>query len=86
VVERRGSYAGHDVTLLRVFDPNRAVRRGVEIYRSYAYDDLNAHLDLILAAGHTEPDGTVVLDGPRHASVGPRSRSGSARSMEERHG
>ena len=86
VVERPGHYAGHEVTLLRVFDPKRAVRRGVEIYRSYAYDDLNAHPDLVMAAGHTEPDGTVVLDEPRHGSVRPRSRSVSARSMEERHG
>ena len=69
VVERPGTYGGREVTLIRVFDPARAVRRAVNVFSEQTYDELNAHLDLVLSAGHIERNGTVILDGPRHVSV-----------------
>ncbi len=61
VVESRGTYAGRTVTFIRLFDPAAAARRSVDVFARHTYDDLNAHLDLVLRAGHTERDGTVVL-------------------------
>jgi hypothetical protein len=69
VVERRATYGGREVTLIRVFDPAQAVRRGVNVFTEQTYEDLNPHLDLVLSAGHIEQNGTVILDGPRHVSV-----------------
>jgi hypothetical protein len=58
VVESRGSYAGRKVTYIRVFDPVRAVERGLEVAR---YGDLDAHRNLVLRTGHIERDGAVVI-------------------------
>src|SRR5688572_1114603 len=60
VVETSGKYSGRPVTFFRVFDPKRAAARAVDVFTSYTYQDLNAHLDLVLRAGFIERDGTVV--------------------------
>src|SRR5687768_4485508 len=59
VVESRGRYAGRTVSYVRVFDPARAVERGLDIR---AFGDLDRHRTLVLRSGHVERDGTVVLD------------------------
>jgi hypothetical protein len=56
VVERQEKYSGRKVTQVRIFDPARAEARGVAVG---AYDDLDAHPDLVLWTGHVEQDGTV---------------------------
>ena len=56
VVERQEKYSGRKVTQVRVFDPSQADARGVAVG---AYDDLDAHPDLVLWAGRVEQDGTV---------------------------
>jgi hypothetical protein len=61
VVESRGRYSGRKVTFIRVFDPNRAAGRSVDVFTDHTYDDLNAHLDLVLRSGHIEQDGTVMI-------------------------
>jgi hypothetical protein len=61
VVEMRGKYSGRTVTFVRVFDPKLAAARAVNVRGRSAYQDLNAHLDLVLRAGIVEQDGTVVL-------------------------
>jgi hypothetical protein len=61
VVELPSTYAGRAVTYFRVFDPQRAANRGVDVFTAYTFEDLNAHLDLVLWAGFIEPDGKVVL-------------------------
>lgn len=58
VVERRGSYAGRRVSYFRVFDPIRIGERGLQFRR---FSDLDSHPDLILASGHVESDGNIVL-------------------------
>ena len=58
VVESRGSYSGRKVTYFRVFDPARAAERELEVR---AFGDLDTHPDLVLRAGHTEQDGTVIV-------------------------
>lgn len=56
VVERQEKYSGRNVTQVRIFDPSKAEARGVVVG---AYDDLDAHPDLVLWAGRVEQDGTV---------------------------
>jgi hypothetical protein len=56
VVERQEQYSGRKVTQVRIFDPAQAEARGVAVG---AYDDLDAHPDLVLWAGRVEQDGTV---------------------------
>lgn len=75
VVQRPGTYAGRDVTFIRIFDPARAARRAVDVFGAHTYDDLNAHLDLVLGAGRIEPDGAVILDEPRHLDDPARQRA-----------
>jgi hypothetical protein len=58
VVESRDRYAGRTVTYFRVFDPARAAARSVDVR---GYDDLEAHPDLVLRAGHIEQDGAIVI-------------------------
>jgi hypothetical protein len=61
VVESPGRYAGRKVTNFRVFDPARAAERSVDVFTNYTYQDLNAHLDLVLKSGFIEQDGAVVM-------------------------
>lgn len=61
VVESPGTYAGRKVSYFRVFDPQRAADRTVDVFSANTYQDLNAHLDLVLRAGFIERDGTVVI-------------------------
>ena len=61
VVESPSTYAGRKATYFRVFEPQRAADRAVDLFTTYAYEDLGAHLDLVLRAGLIEQDGTVVL-------------------------
>ena len=61
VVTSRGKYAGRRVTFFRVFDPRQAVSQAVDVFTDYAYQDLNAHPDLVLRAGFVEQNGTVVI-------------------------
>ena len=61
LAESPGTYADRRVTFFRIFDPQRAAARAVNVLTSYTYQDLNSHLDLVLRAGFVERDGTVVL-------------------------
>ena len=61
VVESSHRYAGRKVTAFRVFDPKRAAGRAVDVFTGHTYQDLNAHLDLVLRAGFIDQDGTVVI-------------------------
>jgi hypothetical protein len=56
-----GVYAGRDGSFFRVFDPERAARRAVDVLAAHAYQDLNAHPDLVLRSGFLAPDGAVVV-------------------------
>lgn len=58
VVESHANYAGRKVTFFRVFDSARASEAGLKIQ---AFEDLDAHRDLVLRSGHVEKDGTVVV-------------------------
>ena len=78
VAESRGTYSGRRVTFFRVFDPTRAAARSVEVLTGHAYQDLNAHLELVLRAGHVEPDGAVVVwsrSPMPDAAIPPRERA-----------
>ncbi len=68
VVEERGRSSGRQVTYFRVFDPKRAAALAVNVFTNYTYQDLNAHLDLVLRAGFIERDGTVVVHSRTPAS------------------
>jgi hypothetical protein len=66
VVESRGSYAGRGVTYFRVFDQTRAAVEYADVFRKHlftghAYDNLNAHPQLVLRDGFREQDGAVVV-------------------------
>jgi hypothetical protein len=61
VVESPGRYSGRKVTYFRVFDPQAAADRAIDVFNSNTYKDLNAHLDLVPRAGFIERDGTVVV-------------------------
>jgi hypothetical protein len=61
VVESPGLYAGRKVSYFRVFDPQRAADRAVDVFSTNTYRDLSAHLDLVLRAGFIEHDGKVVV-------------------------
>src|SRR5947207_9817985 len=58
VVERKERYSGRKVTQVRIFDPSQAEARGVVVG---AYDDLDAHPELVLWTGRVEQDGTINL-------------------------
>jgi hypothetical protein len=62
VVESHGKYSGRKVTYFRVFDPARAAGRSADVFSNYTYNDLNAHLDLVLRSGHIEQDGAIVVN------------------------
>jgi hypothetical protein len=64
VVVTKGQYADRPVTLFRVFDPDRAVARGVDVLSASSYQELNAHLDLVLRAGYIGHDGLAVIFAP----------------------
>ena len=61
VVGSCGWYADRKVTFFRVFDPRRAAAQAVDVFTDYTYQDLNAHLDLVLWAGFIEQNGTAVI-------------------------
>ena len=61
VVTARGTYANRKVTFIRIFDPARTAAQAVDVFTDFTYQDLNAHLELVLRAGFVEQDGTVVL-------------------------
>ena len=79
-VASRGNYSGREVTFFRLFDPKRAAGRAVDVFTDYAYQDLNAHLDLVLRAGFIEQDGTVVLFARTRAVDAPPARARADRS------
>ena len=56
------------MTQVRIFDPSQAEARGVTVG---AYDDLDAHADLVLWTGRVEQDGTINIT--RQASAAPRA-------------
>ena len=58
IVKSTGQYAGRNVTFIRVFDPGRALSRGVTVRNA---KDLDGHADLVLRAGIVEQDGRVVI-------------------------
>lgn len=68
VFEVRGSYSGRGVTNLLVFDPIRTDELGLTVRDAR---DLAANPELVLASGHVEQDGSVVLhpsDAPEPAA------------------
>jgi hypothetical protein len=72
VLERRGNYSGRKVTYFRVFDPIHVAARAVT---AAAYTDLDPYPDLVLATGHLEQDGMVMLNRaylPNTVVPGPR--------------
>jgi hypothetical protein len=70
------------VTFVRVFDPKLAAARGVEVSASFSYQDLNAHLDLVLRTGIIERDGTVVLfSQPAALDAAVPTRAGADRAL-----
>ena len=58
VVQQSGSYSGRRVTYFRVFDPTRNIERSAVIRQ---YTDLDSCPELVVASGHIEQDGAVVL-------------------------
>jgi len=58
VLEERGRYAGRSVTYVRVFDAITATAAGLQ---PRAFGDLDQHPDLIMAIGHVEQNGAIVL-------------------------
>ena len=78
VVEQRGSYAGRGVTSLLVFDPVRANEHGLTVRE---VRDLAEHPDLVLAVGHLEQDGTVVLHGAHAPAVTAATRQPANRAV-----
>jgi hypothetical protein len=71
LLEEHGQYAGRRVTYVRVFDALRAADLGLQ---PLAFGDLDRHPELLVAAGHVEQNGTVVItrrpmesDAPLHA-------------------
>jgi hypothetical protein len=65
VVESRGPYAGRKVTYFRAIDlvdPRRAAVDGVDLVTRCTYKDLDTHPELVLRAGFTERDGTIVIN------------------------
>jgi hypothetical protein len=67
VVVTSGTFSDRPVTLFRVFVPERAAARGVDVLSTFSYDELNAHLDLVLRSGYLEPDGQAVIFSPADA-------------------
>ena len=80
VVEAGGSYAGRKVTYFRLFDPQRAAGRSVDVFTRHAYEDLNGQLDLVLRSGFVERDGTVVV----FSRTPPPAAPASARAQADR--
>jgi hypothetical protein len=66
VLERRGTYAERRVTYFRAFDPAAVADRAVPVA---AYADLDSYPELVVAAGHLERDGAVVLNRGYRPSV-----------------
>jgi len=71
LLEEHGQYAGRRVTYVRVFAALRAADLGLQ---PRAFGDLDRHPELLVAAGHVEQNGTVVItrrpmesDAPLHA-------------------
>jgi hypothetical protein len=76
VVESRGRFSDRKVTFIRVFDPERAAERSLQVRR---FSDLDAHEELVLRKGHIEDDGFVIMsrrptDGDARSPV--RTRAG----------
>jgi hypothetical protein len=79
VLQQHGWYAGRGVTYFRVFDPARSAERAVVIRQ---YTDLDACPELVVASGHIEQDGAMVLARPESASTPARTeRLGTDRSV-----
>ena len=66
VLERRGTYSDRRVTYFRAFDPAALAARAVT---AATYTDLDAYPELVVAAGHRERDGAVVLNRAYRPSV-----------------
>ena len=58
LLEEHGQYSGRRVTYVRVFDALRAAELGLQ---PRAFGDLDRHPELLMAAGHVEQNGTVVI-------------------------
>jgi hypothetical protein len=72
VFERRGTYSDRRVTYFRAFDPADVADRALTVA---AYTDLDLYPELVLATGHLEKDGVVVLNraySPSAAAPSPR--------------
>jgi hypothetical protein len=59
VLDRRGTYSARPVTHFRVFNAVNLANRAVTVA---TYTDLDPYPELVLATGHLEQDGTVVLN------------------------
>ena len=78
VVQRRGSYSGRQVTYFRAFDPMRTIERSAVIHQ---YTDLDACPELVVASGHIERDGAVVLSRRNSGYTSTTERLGADRSV-----
>src|SRR5207302_4288598 len=58
VLTRQGNYAVRSVRYFRAFDADQAVQGGVAVR---TFNDLDAHLDLVVGSGHVEADGAISL-------------------------
>lgn len=74
VLERQGAYSGRRVTYFRAFDPTRTAQ-------IHQYEHLDAHPELVLADGHVEPSGQVVIAGRRVADGQTPSREPANRDV-----
>jgi hypothetical protein len=86
VIEQHGQYAGRRVTYVRVFDAVGATAAGVQPKH---FDDLESHPELVMAAGHVEQNGTVVITRRpvlMEAPMQPRDKADrAAHADDERH-
>jgi hypothetical protein len=85
MVESKGRYSDRKVTYFRVFDPARAMERGLDTPR---YQDLDVFLGLVVRSGHIESDGTIVLTRPvvvRLPSTPPRAQADRALHADDAH-
>lgn len=74
VLTHNGSYSGRKVSYFRVFDPLRVTERSLKVQD---FADLDTHPELVIASGHVEHNGAVVLTRTEHRTL---SSSSFARS------
>jgi hypothetical protein len=66
VVDRRADFSGRSIRQVRVFEADRFKARGIRVNM---WTDLNAHLGELVASGHIDDDGAVVLYPTEKAAI-----------------